>query len=526
MTGTSTKSFNIDGTQYGAQNKGDNLYVGDKIILRENISGTTYTTQGTVTSVNASTGAVTVNAWDSGATFPPSGYSSLATVFKWQREWWDPTGVSFSTHRNAITQLTFRPTEYALGANIWLDDLRYGGPYLTTPTGSSVLSSTGKRYFQYQAIQSSTDTNVSASLVSVTLDYNANSPPGAPTLDSPADTAVGQSLTPTLQTTATDPDGDYERYKIEICTNLAMTTCVTGSPFTQADAGGAPDWSGMDTQTNTAYQGGPPSGGPTQASFTVPAGVLSPGTLYYWRSYARDPGGTNIFGSTQTPRSFTTTAVPTAPSNLLLNGSPSPVTGVAPGSTPSMSAQFNSPTVGDTTTQAEIQVSTSSDFTAPITHWNSGILTIVSTIAGAQSPNITYAGAALQFNTVFYWRIRFRDTSGNIGAWSSAAQFTTTGLFPPPCTLKKADDNSSITIQWTDNNTVEDGYTIEKNTDGAGFSALTTTASNVASFPDNTVSSGHTYAYRVRAFTTVGSQTSDWCTSATLSLQLGNFRFN
>ena len=56
------------------------------------------------------------------------------------------------------------------GRNIWIDDFRAGGAYLANPAGSTIAS-TVQRYFQYRAIESTTDRTVSAYLGSALLDY-------------------------------------------------------------------------------------------------------------------------------------------------------------------------------------------------------------------------------------------------------------------------------------------------------------------------------------------------------------------
>ena len=70
ISGSSDTAFTIDATAYGLTQKGSNLYPGDKIIVRENVSGTEYIAQGTVKTADASTGGVTVASWDSGSGIP------------------------------------------------------------------------------------------------------------------------------------------------------------------------------------------------------------------------------------------------------------------------------------------------------------------------------------------------------------------------------------------------------------------------------------------------------------------------
>jgi len=94
---------------------------------------------------------------------------------------------------------------------------------------------------------------------------------------------------------------------------------------------------------------------------------------------------------------------------------------------------------------------------------------------------------------------------------------------PSTCTYEATPSISQITINWNDPNTAEDGYYIEKSTDGGAFANLTTTAASVVSYPDSSVSVGHTYQYRVRA--TLGSDYSEWCTTSIGNFQIGSFKF-
>ena len=161
ITSATDYTFNITATSSGLSATTSGLYLGDKIIIKENLGGTEYTAQGTVNAINTTTGAITVPSWDTGSTFPAgNGYSPNATVFKWQREYFDITG-SLSTHRDAITNLTIRPTNGAGGRTVWLDDFRYNTNYLTA-SSSSAITSGNNRYLQYRAIFTSTDTFVSA----------------------------------------------------------------------------------------------------------------------------------------------------------------------------------------------------------------------------------------------------------------------------------------------------------------------------------------------------------------------------
>ena len=165
-------NFSVTATTSGLSATTSGLYLGDKIIIKENLGGTEYAAQGTVNAINTTTGAITVPSWDTGSTFPSgNGYSPNATVFKWQREYFDITGAATTT-RDAITNLTLRPTNGAGGRAVWLDDFRYNTNYLTA-SSSSAITSGNNRYLQYRAIFSSTDTFVSPFLSAFSTLYTS-----------------------------------------------------------------------------------------------------------------------------------------------------------------------------------------------------------------------------------------------------------------------------------------------------------------------------------------------------------------
>jgi hypothetical protein len=132
----------------------------------------TSTTYGTVTLASA-------------PSFPSGGYTTNATVFKWQREYFDLTG-SLGAHRDAATRLTIRVTNGHEGRNVWLDDFKSSGGYINRNTcdtlnittgvcsytipGASVTSSYN-RYFQLRAILSTWDTMLSPTFTSSQIEY-------------------------------------------------------------------------------------------------------------------------------------------------------------------------------------------------------------------------------------------------------------------------------------------------------------------------------------------------------------------
>lgn len=169
-------SFTVDATAKGFQNKGENLYTGDKVIVKENINGIEHLAQGSVTSVNNSTGAVIVGSWDGNSTFPASGYTQDAIVFKWQREYMDLTGImqgagsgDAQNQKDATARITLRQTDGSEGRILYLDDFESVSSYLTDPAAANNITSTPNRYLQYRTILTSSDLRITPAVSSVTL---------------------------------------------------------------------------------------------------------------------------------------------------------------------------------------------------------------------------------------------------------------------------------------------------------------------------------------------------------------------
>ncbi len=263
---------------------------------------------------------------------------------------------------------------------------------------------------------SQSETNINATTYRYAA-WKINATPPTPSLDSPADAATGQSVTPSLLTTGTDTESDYLRYKIELCTNVGMSVGCQTFDQTSSQTG----WSGQNTQTSTAYTSG------TQATYTVQS-ALAYGTTYYWRSYAIDPGGSNTFGGTQTPRSFTTLAVPSAPSTL--SGSAASTTSITWSFTDNASNEtgFRVLTTGGTT-QCTV-ASPSSGTGGTVTCTESGL-----------SPNTSYtrkvvasnaAGDSIASSNASAVTLSTAPTSGNVtnpvatSTWTNTSTFTFT----------------------------------------------------------------------------------------------------
>ncbi len=149
------------------------------------------------------------------------------------------------------------------------------------------------------------------------------------------------------------------------------------------------------------------------------------GTTYYWRIKFWDQGLLEGLFSTSTA-SFTMyhNYAPTTSTSLLAEGQTNP-TGVM-SLTPKFSAIYIDPNTSDTASYYNVQVSASSANWSNLM-WDSGTSVMATTTQGNRSPDITYAGSTLAWDgSTYYWRIKFWDTIGAEGAFSStsAATFT------------------------------------------------------------------------------------------------------
>jgi hypothetical protein len=169
ITGSTDTSFSIDERDFGATNYVENIDVGEKIVVREVIGSTEYIAQADLATLNNSTGDATVSSWDTGSTFPTGGFTTNATVFKWQREYVD-TRYPLDEDIDGITRLTFRKTT-DVPAIFWIDDAKKA-TYSSDYNASSFTPIEGVRYVQYQPIFTKWDSNPDLDLYLTEVDIN------------------------------------------------------------------------------------------------------------------------------------------------------------------------------------------------------------------------------------------------------------------------------------------------------------------------------------------------------------------
>ena len=196
--------------------------------------------------------------------------------------------------------------------------------------------------------------------------------PAAPFLLAPANNSTGVSRTPVLDWN-TVPNATSYRVQVSTDSNFTSTivNAVTGS----------------------------------SSQYTVPSGILSYGTLYYWRANATNASGT---GPWSEKWKFTT--IIQAPAAPTLLTPPNLATGIS--LTPAL--DWTDVSGAD---YYRLQISTSSTFT-----------TTVLDVTNIPFSNYAVGSGNLSGNTIYYWRVCGYNEGGQ-GTWATYFRFTTLQTF-------------------------------------------------------------------------------------------------
>jgi alpha-tubulin suppressor-like RCC1 family protein len=200
---------------------------------------------------------------------------------------------------------------------------------------------------------------------------------------------------------------------------------------------------------------------------------LITGNTYYYRMKAF-----NSLGDSAYSNEASATATITAPTNLTLVNADS--TGI----------RLNWIDTSNEETEYKIERS-------PIT--NTNYVQIATIVANATS----YLNTGLSFGTLYYYRVRGSNPSGN-GLYSNEASLTAT--VPAPVNLYvNVYSETRFDIGWTDVSSDELYFKIERKDGASGtWTQINTVSANVTTYSDGTVSALMTYYYRVRAYSSSG----------------------
>ena len=99
-------------------------------------------------------------------------------------------------------------------------------------------------------------------------------------------------------------------------------------------------------------------------------------------------------------------------------------------------------------------------------------------------------------------RSLYPPTASSGGGNGGQAPATPSGLV---ASVNPSNAVSSLLLSWSDNANNENGYSIERSSDGRTFSQIAQTGANAGSWTDTGLSGGAVYYYRVRAFNDYGN---------------------
>ena len=122
-------------------------------------------------------------------------------------------------------------------------------------------------------------------------------------------------------------------------------------------------------------------------------------------------------------------------------------------------------------------------------------------IGTAPANATSYSDTTAAPETTYHYRVRASQGTSFSG-YSNVVNATTSTQPPaaPSGLSATAVSPSQVNLAWTDNANNEDGFKIDRSTDGTNFTELASVGANATSYSDNSGSSQTTYHYRVRAF--------------------------
>ncbi|HAW70409.1 MAG TPA: hypothetical protein DHD79_03900 [Firmicutes bacterium] len=155
---------------------------------------------------------------------------------------------------------------------------------------------------------------------------------------------------------------------------------------------------------------------------------------------------------------------------------------------------------------------------------------------GNTSANTTFfTDNTIEVGKTYYYRVRAVNSAGtsnpsNVVSHTASSDPFTVPLAPSLLAVTSA-NASAVSLQWKDNSNNETSFRIERSvTTNTNFQTLANLSANTTVYSDNTVESGKTYYYRVRAVNSAGASNPSNSVSATIpqaektaTLRLNNY---
>lgn len=206
--------------------------------------------------------------------------------------------------------------------------------------------------------------------------------------------------------------------------------------------------------------------------------TVSGGTSYTYRVRATNAGGNSTYSNTSAVT--TPVAIPGAPSGLTASAI----------SATQITLAWVDNSSNETGFLIERQI-------------GSGAFTQIASVAAGLT---TYNDTAVSASTLYGYRVRANNTSGNSN-YSNTATATTPVAAPvaPSGLTATASSATQVVLSWTDNAGNETGFLIERKTGSGAYSQIATVGQGVVAYTDTTVSANTAYTYRVRATNAAGN---------------------
>ena len=138
-------------------------------------------------------------------------------------------------------------------------------------------------------------------------------------------------------------------------------------------------------------------------------------------------------------------------------------------------------------------------------------------LANVPSGTTVLADTTVMASNTYYYKVVSYSSAGT--SMDSNVALATTPAMPKPAApaslVATAVSSAQINLSWADTSTNEDGFCVERSTDGANFSALTNLGVNATSFSDTGLTSSKKYYYRLYAFNSGGASSYTSIVSAT-----------
>ncbi len=134
-----------------------------------------------------------------------------------------------------------------------------------------------------------------------------------------------------------------------------------------------------------------------------------------------------------------------------------------------------------------------------------------SSIAFLPLGQTAYADRPLSAGTTAWYQVRAYN-SGGFSAFTPLATATTAAIAAPPAApsgfVATVRSGYRVDLLWIDNANDEDGFRLERSTDGLNFSPLANLDSDLSAFLDGTAFVGTVFTYRLTAFNSAGDSPS------------------